>query len=76
MIQYRKKIVEACGKAGKENAAMGKPDSMRSHRRSTQGMRIILKLLRRNLMGVNWIYLAEDSGQRRADVKWGTSLWV
>jgi hypothetical protein len=37
-------------------------------------MRIILKLFRKNLMGANWIHLAEDSGQRRADVKRCTDL--
>jgi len=27
-------------------------------------------------MGVSWIHPAEDSGQRGADVKRGTGIWV
>jgi len=40
----KKEIVEAFGKAEKENISMGKPEGMRPHRRRIKGWRVILKL--------------------------------
>jgi hypothetical protein len=76
VCEYKKEIVETFGNAGKENISMVKPEGMRPHRRPIRGLRVILKLFRRNRLGVSWIHVTEDSGQRRADVKRGTVLWV